>query len=151
MNHKEGIHTDKTSFTSWRTSIMVAFSGTCRVNTLSWFLKDVAQSWIRTQMSFSPLSPFYSAIVSENEPLLFWVCSSRLRINWLVSINLSTQFTKQTSVLESSLGPGLSIHVSQQTSVIWCTSCWKRCFWDSISMNCWSRGSAVAPCPSILM
>lgn len=33
-------------------------------------------------------------------------------MNWLVSINRSTQLTKHISVLESSFGPGLSIHLS---------------------------------------
>lgn len=31
---------------------------------------------------------------------------------------------------------------TQQSSVIWCTSCWKRCFCVSTSMNRWSWGSA---------
>lgn len=53
-----------------------------------------------------------SAIVSENEPLLLWVCSSLFRMNWLVSMNRSTQLTKHISALESSFGPGLSIHFS---------------------------------------
>lgn len=100
----------------------------------------------------SPLSgSFQSDMLSESEPLPLWVCSSLFRMNWLVSMNRSTQLTKHISVLESSFGPGLSIHFSQQTSVIWCTSCWNRCFWDSISMKCWSWGSAVAPLPSIFV
>jgi len=92
----------------------------------------------------------HSVIASEKDPRVLWVCSSLLRINWLVSIKRSTQLTKQISVRESSFGPGLSMHFSQQTSVIWCTNCWNLCFWDSISMKCWSCGSAAA-WPSIII
>lgn len=58
------------------------------------------------------IGSFQSVMVSENAPLLLCVCSSLFRINWLVSINRSTQLTKHISVLESSFGPGLSIHFS---------------------------------------
>lgn len=51
-------------------------------------------------------------MVSENDPRLLWVCSSLFKMNWLVSMNRSTQLTKHASVLESSFGPGLSIHFS---------------------------------------
>lgn len=39
--------------------------------------------------------------------------------------------------------------LTQHTSVIWWTSCWNLCFWDSISINCCSWGSAVTPWLSI--
>jgi len=42
---------------------------------------------------------------------------------------------KQASARLSNFGPGLSMHFSQQSSVIWCTSCWKRCFCVSTSMK----------------
>ena len=54
----------------------------------------------------------YSDMDSENVPRPLWVCSSLLRMNWLVSMKRSTQFTKQTSVLVSSFGPGFSMHFS---------------------------------------
>lgn len=44
----------------------------------------------------------------------FWVCSSRFKMNWLVSMKRSTQFTKQASARLSNFGPGLSMHFSQQ-------------------------------------
>jgi hypothetical protein len=54
----------------------------------------------------------YSDMDSEKEPLLLCVCSNLFRMNWLVSMKRSTQFTKQISVRESSFGPGLSMHFS---------------------------------------
>lgn len=79
----------------------------------------VRTSWLRHRAATVGLCRFshfrdshQSAIVSENEPLLLWVCSSLFRMNWLVSMNRSTQLTKHISALESSFGPGLSIHFS---------------------------------------
>lgn len=77
---------------------------------LRWHAKASASGWMMRSCHW--LWFYYSVMVSEKVPLLFWVCSSLLRMNWLVSINRSTQFTKHTSVLESSFGPGLSMHFS---------------------------------------
>lgn len=110
---------------------MVLISGTCIKSNTWWCslfqLKGLfsnIQSAVRTeQLPHRPgaecmclisyfRDSFQSDMVSENEPLLLWVCSSLFRMNWLVSINRSTQLTKHISVLESIFGPGLSIHFS---------------------------------------
>lgn len=62
-------------------------------------------------------------------------------MNWLVSMKRSTQFTKQSSARPSSLGPGLSMHFSQQSSVMWWMSNCTLCFCTSASMNRCSCGS----------
>jgi hypothetical protein len=73
--------------------------------------------------------------------------SSRLTTKVLVSKNLSTQFTKQFSVFESSLFPGLSgTHLSQHWSVKLCTRDWNLAFSPSICNILLSSGSSGSPC-----
>lgn len=63
-------------------------------------------------LAWRGLGPAQSDRLSEKADLDFCVCSSRFRMNWLVSMKRSTQFTKHVSARLSSLGPGLSMHFS---------------------------------------
>lgn len=63
-------------------------------------------------LAWRGLGPAQSDRLSEKADLDFCVCSSRFRMNWLVSMKRSTQFTKHVSARLSSFGPGLSMHFS---------------------------------------
>ena len=87
------------------------------------------------------LFPFlYLDILQRFLPAL----SKRLTTKFVESRNLSTQFTKHVSVLESNRVLGLSMHFSQHISVKLCTRAWNLAFSPSACRSCWTCGSSFA-------
>lgn len=95
--------------------------------------------------SFLELPSFPKKVMLKSVRKAFWE-------DWLGSLGLFQWIPDELACFDEALsivhktglrqlsnfGPGLSMCLSQQSSVTWCTSCWKCCFWGSTSIKCYS-------------